>query len=255
MRPNGRFPSASSAPPPTDSFYQASEETRRPRATDGALRGRERTDSVSTGLERSPTPQLPMCRRRREGSIVPGPERGPDLFARTDAAVRFTAQAGLQCCRWSYRTPAGPRRPKPRRTSTTAMPADPQTFVDYLSALIGRYGPAATSGRQNPTLPKDAHQGMAGLERSRRARQPREPARPESIIPGLKAAYKAIHKADPRAKVVLTGLHNQSWTTLAQLYRGGIKGYSDKIALHPYTRAWPGTRNRTAQPSRSEAKR
>ena len=53
----------------------------------------------------------------------------------------------------------------------------------------------------------------------------------------LKAAYKAVHKADPRAKVVLTGLHNQSWTTLAQLYRGGIKGYYDKLALHPYTKS------------------
>ena len=34
------------------------------------------------------------------------------------------------------------------------MPANPQTYVDYLNALIGRYGPNGDFWKQNPTLPK-----------------------------------------------------------------------------------------------------
>ena len=77
-----------------------------------------------------------------------------------------------------------------------------------------------------------------------------------TYLPVLKAVYRAIHKADRRAKVVLAGLHNVSWKTLAQLYKAALKGYADRIALHPYTeQRCPHTRNRAAQPSRDAALR
>jgi hypothetical protein len=55
----------------------------------------------------------------------------------------------------------------------------------------------------------------------------------------LKAAYRAVHKADRKAKVVAgsfvaIGDYTQ-WEGIRDLYRAGAKGYFDEIAVHPFT--------------------
>ena len=54
-------------------------------------------------------------------------------------------------------------------------------------------------------------------------------------VPLLRAASRAIHQADPRARVVLAGLTGRSWETLPILYRAGAHGLFDAVSLHPYT--------------------
>lgn len=68
---------------------------------------------------------------------------------------------------------------------------------------------------------------------------------PDARIYGqaLRAAYPAIHRANPSAKVLSAGLAiaNDTPTTISprtfvrSLYAQGLKGYFDAVALHPYT--------------------
>ena len=52
----------------------------------------------------------------------------------------------------------------------------------------------------------------------------------------LRAAYPAIHAADPAAKVVFGGLSGNDYHYLERAYDAGAKGYFDVLATHPYTR-------------------
>jgi hypothetical protein len=56
----------------------------------------------------------------------------------------------------------------------------------------------------------------------------------------LKRTYRAIHKADPAARVVLSGLANKSWNYLKEIYRNGGKGSFDYAAIHPFTASVAG---------------
>ena len=51
----------------------------------------------------------------------------------------------------------------------------------------------------------------------------------------LKAAYPAIHAADPAAKVVFGGLSGNDYPFLERAYAAGAKGNFDVLATHPYT--------------------
>jgi len=56
-----------------------------------------------------------------------------------------------------------------------------------------------------------------------------EPARYTSL---LRAAYKAIKKADRNTTVLVGGLTGNDWEFLEQLYKDGAKGYFDAVAVH-----------------------
>src|SRR5207245_301950 len=43
------------------------------------------------------------------------------------------------------------------------------------------------------------------------------------------------HKADPGAKVVLSGLANESWKYLDGIYRASGRRWFDLVAVHPFT--------------------
>jgi hypothetical protein len=115
------------------------------------------------------------------------------------------------------------------------MPADPSTFADYLNALIARYGPRGNFWPANPDLPKlPIREWQLFNEPTRHCGQENQRAH-RSYLPVLRVGYRAVHAADRRAKVVLAGLHNISWTALADLYRHGAKRYFDAAAIHVYT--------------------
>jgi hypothetical protein len=175
---------------------------------------------------------VPQAKR---GQYVPGPGGVPTSFAKTDAAVRTTAQAGLQMLPVIFRTPRWASSKPNDHFFYGYMPANPETFANYMRALIARYGPKGSFWTENPALPKvPIRQWQIYNEPTRTGNLENQPAQ-KYYPPVLKAAYKAIHAADRRAKVVAAGLHNVSWKTLAKLYRAGFKRYADAIALHPYT--------------------
>ena len=172
----------------------------------------------------------------RRGSFVPGPSGRPITFALTDARVRLAAEAGLRVLpivifspQWASAQPAA-------NFFRSYLPADPQTYAAYLQALIARYGPNGSFWAQNPGLPRlPIREWQIWNEPTRLGDQERQPAE-RYYPPLLRAAHGAVKAADGGAKVILAGIHNLSWQTLRKLYRGGIKGYFDAAAFHPYTR-------------------
>lgn len=50
----------------------------------------------------------------------------------------------------------------------------------------------------------------------------------------LKAAYPAIKRGDPNAKVISSGPSSVNDAWINELYKNGIKGYFDVLGLHPY---------------------
>jgi hypothetical protein len=60
---------------------------------------------------------------------------------------------------------------------------------------------------------------------------------PAPYVTLLRAARKSIRAVDPRARIVLAGLANYSWRSLAAIYRvRGSRALFDQVAIHPYTR-------------------
>jgi hypothetical protein len=118
-----------------------------------------------------------------------------------------------------------------------SAPKDVRDYTSYLKALVRRYGPNGTLWTEKPSLPK----------RPLRAWQIwNEPHLDWQFRPAggwaerygalLRASYRTIKKADPKARVVLAGLANVAWESIDKLYRRGkVKGHFDTAALHMYS--------------------
>ena len=140
----------------------------------------------------------------------------------------------------------------PRWARQSDEPASPPTkegraaYANYVRQLIRHYGPNGVFWNTHPWLPKKPiREWQMWNEPSEK--YPWTIPDGQDYAPGygalLRAAYKAAHAEDPGAKVVLAGLPNYSWNHLEHLYKkGGIKGYFDRAAVHPYTMAKHGVR-------------
>lgn len=156
----------------------------------------------------------------------------PPDFARTDpivlaaAARRMTVlPVAVYAPDWAAADPGNP-----------ASPPKPAPFAAYLTAAIGRYGPHGSLWTEHPEVPKlpvrdwqvwnePSHEGFWSL-------QPFA----ARYVAVLRAAHKAIERADPGARTVLAGLVYDSWRQLELLYNAGARGSFDAVSLHPYTR-------------------
>jgi hypothetical protein len=165
-------------------------------------------------------------------------ENHPGVYKwkRIDNAVRFASQRRIQVLPTVLNAPPWARQypdviPSP--------PKDPADYTRFLRKLIGRYGPDGRFWKRNPGVPKKPIrtwqiwneidlQFQWYREGSWKARHARAYARL------LKASYKAVKAADPKAKVVLSALAIDSWRILDELYdRAPIEGYFDIAALQP----------------------
>ena len=105
--------------------------------------------------------------------------------------------------------------------------------------LISRYGPKGTFWTQNPTVPKVPIRSWQLWNEQMAPWFWDSKPWARSYTKMLKAAYRAIHKADRKAKVVAGSfvgrrrLHPVGG--IRDLYRAGAKGYFDQIAVHPFT--------------------
>jgi hypothetical protein len=159
---------------------------------------------------------------------------GPVSFARTDPIVANGARSGIDVLPVVIYAPAWARVVP---GTIASAPAGTASYVAYLRALVGRYGPAGSLWRERPDLPY----------RPVRAWQIwNEPHLPSHWLPGrtwperygdlLRASHRTIKRADPGARVVLTGLANASWRELARLFRRGrVRGSFDAAAIHHYS--------------------
>jgi hypothetical protein len=167
------------------------------------------------------------------------PDRGgPISFAHTDPMVANGARHGIDVLPVAIYAPPW-ARVQPGEVGSA--PSDRSAYTAYLVAAIERYGPGGAFWRERPEL------------RYRPVRiwqiwnEPHLPSHwlPQSTWPErygqlLRSSYRAVKRADPGARVVLTGLANASWRELNRLYlRGRVEGYFDVAAIHHYSRT-PG---------------
>jgi hypothetical protein len=102
-------------------------------------------------------------------------------------------------------------------------PSDPADFAALARTLAERYGNKMTALEVWNEPDQANERYFAG---------PNKVARYAAI---LKAAYPAIKQADPQIKVLAGSLVGSSGVFLRLLYKAGIEGYYDGLAIHFYT--------------------
>ena len=161
------------------------------------------------------------------------PQQGQFDFGATDRKVAAAARNGIDVLglvvrspNWAASTPGQPFSP----------PRDPAAYAAFLRTLIGRYGPRGSFWSANPSIPRHPirrwqiwNEPNIAINFVGVASWPR----PYATL--LRAAYRAVHGADPGARVVMAGLANFSWRDLARAYRAGVKGSFDVAAVHPFS--------------------
>jgi hypothetical protein len=169
------------------------------------------------------------------GDAQSNPDASPN-FEKTDRLVRLAAGRGMRLLPVVVETPGWARAfdhpaSPPRRNSDLA---------DYLTALVARYGPNGTFWNEYPVLPRRPIRTFQlynepHLSYRWHARRGSRYAWPRGYLNLLKAGRRALRSADPRAKVVLAGLTNDSWNHLRALYRRGARRHFDIAAIQTYT--------------------
>jgi hypothetical protein len=197
-------------------------------AAPDAVRAAQFPRMASAGVETVRTAFLWAAAQPEQDSPI-------DLSA-TDAFVSQAAARGIEVFPhvitaplWARLTPA-PMSP----------PSDGTLIEPYVRALIARYGESGSFWSEHPELPRVPIRYWQFWNEPHLPFQwdlpkKREKEWPQTYTSQLKDFYATVKAADPRAKVVLAGLANQSWEFLGDLYRAGARGHFDVASIHPYT--------------------
>ncbi|HYP47123.1 MAG TPA: glycosyl hydrolase 53 family protein [Thermoleophilaceae bacterium] len=163
------------------------------------------------------------------------PAQGTYNFSTSDRMAAAAARHGLDLLPIVLHTPRWASSQPTRANYYLHAPRDPALYANFMRVLVQRYGPRgsfwATSG--TPRVPIRSWQIW------------NEPAAdffwatrpwPRSYARLLKAAYRAVHRADRRATVVLGSLagvtSSTPWAQMRNLYKAGAKGSFDVVSLH-----------------------
>lgn len=170
--------------------------------------------------------------QREISEFTDGPSDIPTDFRFSDGVVRAAALHGMSVLPVPVYAPEWDVLPG----GSHAQPKRVGPYADYLTALVERYGPNGTFWEANPRLPYlPIRSWQVWNEPDMDYFWTQFPFAP-SYVALLRAAHAAIKQADPRAKVILAGLANRSWTALASIYRvRGAGKLFDAAAAHPYT--------------------
>jgi hypothetical protein len=162
------------------------------------------------------------------------PKKGvaPDLTT-TDALVLAAARRGVRFLPVVQGTPHWAARfPK---KGAASPPRHIGQFTRFVRKLVVRYGPKGTLWKEHPEVgPLPIRDWQIWNEPNFREFWSVRPFA-KTFVPLMRAAYRAVHRADPHARVVLAGMANESWAGLARLYAAGARGTFDAVALHPFT--------------------
>ena len=168
------------------------------------------------------------------------PRRRVYNFASID---RFVKTAALHNIRFLPNVTASPQWASQRPGTVEYWRSPPKSNADFaalMRQLVLRYGSNGSFWRENPTVRKlPIRQWQIWNEPTAPWYWSRQPfARSYTRL--LKAAYRAIHRADRKAKVVVGPLVTARgdyppWIALRDLYRAGAKRYYDVLSVHPFT--------------------
>lgn len=161
------------------------------------------------------------------------PSPGAFNWAATDRKVLAAARAGIDVLGLALRAPAWANGGS---GDPFVPPKKPSDYAGYLTALITRYGPNGSLWVEHPEVPRRAVRtweiwNEPNLKDYFRA-QPF--AKPYAAL--LRAAYPAVHAADPGATVLMASMANFSWRDLAKLLSvSGPKLKFDAAGAHPFS--------------------
>jgi hypothetical protein len=114
-------------------------------------------------------------------------------------------------------------------------PRAPALYTRFLTTLEHRYGPGGTLWADHPEVtPGPVRAWQIWNEPNLRLYWSVQPFAP-SYVALERAAYRTLHRLDPRVRVVQAGLANYSWQALKALYRAGARPYFDVGAVHPFS--------------------
>jgi hypothetical protein len=157
-------------------------------------------------------------------------------FSKIDAVVARAASNRVDLLPIVMETPRWARQ---NPDSFHSPPKNPDDYSAFLTALVGRYGPNGAFWAEHPELPKTPLRTWQ-IWNEPHLQYQWNIDNGVDYAPGygqlLRAAYTTLKQADPGSTVVMAGQANKSWEYLDHLYKaGGIKGYFDVGAVHPYT--------------------
>jgi hypothetical protein len=170
--------------------------------------------------------------------------KGVYNWAATDRAVGLSASHNLSILATVQGTPRWAST-RPDRGDYAAYP--PRKLSDYqnfIKAVIARYGPKGSFWATYPGKDRPIREWQIWNEPS--ASYFLNVKNYRKYYPKLlKAGYKAVKRADRKAKVVAAGLASFlqesgrktfSWDDQAAFYKRGIRKYFDIAAVHPFNR-------------------
>ncbi|MGI8632503.1 MAG: hypothetical protein ACR2NA_08160 [Solirubrobacterales bacterium] len=161
----------------------------------------------------------------RDGSV-------PLLAAQTDLIVGAAAQRGLTVLPVVLTTPSWAAR----RPAFESPPRNRGDYGRFLAQLVRRYGSDGRFWREHPELPRRPirHWQLWNEPHFRSFFNVHPFARDYARL--LRTGAAAVHRTDPRAKVVLAGLADRSWDHLDAIYRQPrTRQAFDIVAVHPFT--------------------
>ena len=173
-----------------------------------------------------------------------GTEPFPGVYDWTqdDKLVLAAAEHGLSLLPIVEFTPAWAAPPKLVNPGDR-LPVHPSEYGAFLTTLIGRYGPHGTLWKLYPKLRRGAIRYWQIWNEPAGYYDWLSQPWPSTYTTLLKAGYRAVHAADPGAKVVsgsVVGLHlhgttQTPWGEAARLYQAGAGHYFDVMAINAYT--------------------
>ncbi|MEO8688942.1 MAG: hypothetical protein ABI611_12080, partial [Solirubrobacteraceae bacterium] len=158
---------------------------------------------------------------------------GPIDFSATDAAVVAASQQRLPVLPVVHRTPDwAAARPG---DGAASAPKGTAAYASFLTALVGRYGPAGSLWAERPELPRVPIRDWQIWNEPNLTRYWTSQPFAKPYVKLLRASRRALRAADPGSRTILAGLPNESWIALRKVYKAGGRGTFDAVALHPYT--------------------
>jgi len=139
----------------------------------------------------------------------------PYWMRQYEEAIRLARRAGQRVLVMAYNAPAWASGSRTRN-----VPRHPRSFARFMGGLAQRLGPGV-----------DAYE-IWNEQNTRRFWS--TGSDPVAYTRLLRAAYPAIKRADPTAKVVFGGLSTNDYGYIEAAYAAGAKGSFDVMATHPY---------------------
>ncbi len=155
----------------------------------------------------------------------------PTDFSVTDQLAKLAAQRGIKLLPTVLYVPSWDQ--KINKSGGLPFPKRAAPYAAYITALIDRYGPHGSFwAGQKSRLPIRMWQVWNEANLSYYWAQPFA----KGYVSLLRAAHKAIKRADPGAKVVLTSLTNYAWKSLGQIDAiHGAKNLYDTLSINGFT--------------------